>query len=231
MPTLSAGAARMTPVNSGVLSAPRLDRPLHALRLAGAEGDRLMRTASQAISMCWVLALAWTRATLGELSLGQLTASAISYAGLAAVSLATYAHHLQHARASLASLHARDMARAATDLIHRLARIAAQPALPRFFPSDPALVATTAAMAMASLLHWRLRAPEVAAPLADRVNRVLRIRLLTLLTALRAWLADQIPAWMRLLAPTSLVRDIPSRRRPARPATSIFSPFSLPQRC
>ena len=203
------------------------------------EGDRLMRAATQATSMLWVVALASLRGVISELSLAQLPASLIGFFGLALVSIAAnrfraqFAHDARIARKALVELSRGDWARGLHEFWGR-ARNLGLPMVgwPRVCPSDPGLILATVALAWAGLLRWRLRAPEAAAALAQRIERLLHSRLRRDLESVRAWLSAWLPAGFPGLAlATTDGLPRPGALSRIRYRLTLFEPLSLPQRC
>jgi len=199
--------------------------------VSAAGGDRLMRAATQAINMLWVIALTSLRGALTESSPALLPASVVSFGGLAVISIA--AHRLRTQLAQDAWLVSRwaSWSSAVLDLWVR-ARAAAHTVQlwPRACPPDPGLFLASIAMAGAAIFRWRLRAPEAAAALAEYIQRLLRHAPIDL-EALRRWLSDWLPGWDPAsgLRVEALVRAnglISTRVRP-----TLFAPISLPQRC
>ncbi len=198
-----------------------------------------MRAATQAMSMLWVVALASLRGVISELSLAQVPASLIGFFGLALVSIAAhrfraqFAHDARVARIALVELSHGDWARGLTGVLKR-ARNLAMPMMtwPRVCPPDPGLILATVALAWAGLLRWRLRAPETAAALAQRIEHLLHSRLRRNLESARAWLSAWLPAGFPGLA-LAMTDGLP---RPGalsriRYRLTLFEPLSLPQRC
>ena len=191
-----------------------------------------MRVATQAINMLWVLALAALRGALAEFGPAHLPASIISFGGLTVISIA--AHRLRRQFNHDAWFGAR-WATLSGELREFWARIRAfaltTQAWPRICPPVPSFILASAAVAGASLLRWRLRAPEAAAALAQRVQRLLRQAPSFDIDALRNWLSDWLPGW----DPASGLRreHLPLRHGfvPAAYRPTLFAPLSLPQRC
>ena len=199
--------------------------------VSAASGDRLMRAATQVINMFWVVALTSLRGALTEFSPAQLPASVVSVGGLAIISIA--AHRLREQLARDAWLVSRwaSWSVAVTELWDR-ARSAAHAlqVWPRACPPEPGLMLASIAMAGAAIFRLRLRAPEAAAAMAERIQRLLRHAPFDM-DALRRWLSDWLPGWDPAsgLRVEGLARPhglISTRVRP-----TLFAPVSLPQRC
>jgi hypothetical protein len=204
----------------------------HAIGRAGAAGgDRLMRAATQIINMLWVVALTSLRSGLNDFSPAQLPASVVSFGGLAVISIAAHRLRAQLARDAWLVGRWATLSGGARELWQRaLAAAHALQTWPRACPPEPSLMLASIAMAGAAIIRWRLRAPEAAAAMAERIQRLLRQAPFDV-TSLWRWLSDWLPGWdpasglrvERLASAGGLAG------RPIRP--TLFAPISLPQRC
>ncbi|MEO6063099.1 MAG: hypothetical protein ABIQ99_14285 [Thermoflexales bacterium] len=214
------------------LNSIALARSFGQMGPAGAVGgDRLMRAATQFINILWVVALTSLRGALTEFSPAQIPASVLSFGGLAIISIA--AHRLREQLACDAWFVTRwaSWSVAAIELWDRV-RSAAHTAQvwSRACPPEPGLFLASIAMEGAAIFRWRLRAPEAAAALAQRIQRLLRHAPIDI-EALRRWLSDWLPdcdpaAGLRLEGTARAHGLISTRVRP-----TLFAPISLPQRC
>jgi hypothetical protein len=199
--------------------------------VGGAGGDRLMRAATQVINMFWILALTSLRGALTEFNPAQLPASVFSVGGLAIISIAT--HRLRAQLACDIWLVGRwaTLSGGAKGLWLRLRAAAhAIQTWPRACPPEPGLMLASIAMAGAAIFRLRLRAPEAAAAMAERIQRLLRHAPFDI-DALRRWLSDWLPGWdpasgLRVEGWARAHGPISTRVRP-----TLFAPLSLPQRC
>ncbi len=198
---------------------------------SAAGGDRLMRAATQVINMLWVVALTSLRGALTDYSPAQLPASVVSVGGLAIISIAAHRLREQLARDAWLVTRWASWSVAVTELWGR-ARSAAHAVQlwPRACPPEPGLFLASIAMAGAAIFRWRLRAPEAAAALAQRIQRLLSQAPIDI-EALRRWLSDWLPGW----DPASGLRVEGLARPNGRVASlvrpTLFAPISLPQRC
>lgn len=209
-----------------------LARSLGQMGAAGASGgDRLMRAATQMINVLWVIALSSLRGAITELSPAQLPASVVSFGGLAVISIAAHRLREQLARDAWLVTRWASWSVALTELWVRLRSAAHTVQVwPRTCPPEPGLLLASIAMAGAAIFRWRLRAPEAAAALAQRIQRLLRHAPVDV-DALRRWLSDWLPGWdpasgMRVEELARANSVIAARVRP-----TLFAPVSLPQRC
>ncbi len=198
---------------------------------SAASGDRLMRAATQVINMLWVVALTSLRGALTEFSPAQLPASVVSFGGLAIISIAAHRLREQLARDAWLVTRWASWSVAVTELWVRV-RSAVQTVQvwPRACPPEPGLFLASVAVAGAAIFRWRLRAPEAAAALAQRIQRLLRHAPVDV-EALRRWLSDWLPGWdpasgLRVEGLARADGLIATRVRP-----TLFAPISLPQRC
>lgn len=198
---------------------------------SAAGGDRLMRAATQAINILWVVALSSLRGALTEFNPAQVPASVVSFGGLAVISIAAHRVRAQLARDAWLITRWASWNVALTEWWGRLraAALAVQ-VWPRACPPEPGLFLASIAMAGAAIFRWRLRAPEAAAALAQRIQRLLRHAPLDI-EALRRWLSDWLPGWdpasgLRVEGLARANGLVTTRVRP-----TLFAPVSLPQRC
>ena len=196
-----------------------------------ASGARLMRAATQVINLLWVVALTSLRGVITEYSPAQLPASVLSFGGLAVISIAAHRLREQLARDVWLVTRWASWSVALSDLWIRVRSAAHTVQVwPRTCPPEPGLFLASIAMAGAAIFRWRLRAPEAAAALAQRVQGLLRHAPVDI-EALRRWLFDWLPGWdpasgLRVEGLVRVNEVISSRVRP-----TLFAPVSLPQRC
>jgi len=198
---------------------------------SAAGGDRLMRAATQIINILWVVALSSLRGAISEFSPAQLPASVVSFGGLTVISIAAHRLREQLARDAWLVTRWASWSVALTELWVRVRATAHTIQVwPRTCPPEPGLFLASIAMAGAAIFRWRLRAPEAAAALAQRIQRLLRHAPVDV-DALRRWLSDWLPGWDPAsgLRVEGLARANSVISTGVRP--TLFAPISLPQRC